>query len=454
MNLHRLPFLLLVTARLIAADNYGTSTVAPAIPPPQPGPPYLQLAPMLGHIGPTGARIWVKATAAAKASIRVSERGDLADAREIAGPPLESESAFTGIVELTSLKPATRYYYLVLLDGHPALARPWPSFTTAPADGTPGRLRFAFGSCAGKEPWLDAATWADLEARTHVDLVLLLGDNHYANTTEPAKQRAAFIAHRSNPGFRTLFQRTPLYAIWDDHDFGVNDSDGQQKGKEDVLRTFKEFFANPGYGEPDNPGVYFKFSRGNVDFFLLDDRYHRSPNKAPDDDGKTMLGPRQLDWLTRELLASKAAIKVIGSGGEWQVHGTDDSWKSFQRERKAIFDFLAEHQMKNVLLLSGDRHFTAGYQTDGRFIEVSSGPLGSPNAPGKPGREMFSFHDHGKMYCVFDLDTAVAPPAVTLEIYETGVGLVEKRSFTWEEVTGAAKIEPRFSTNITNKKEK
>ncbi len=441
--MHRLLLLTLAgVATSFGAADYGSSTAAPAIPAPQPGPAYLQLAPMLGHISSTDARVWIKATGAAKWSVRVGERADLAAAQEIEGSKLEEASAFTGTALIPGLKPGTRYFYSVRLDGQPATSRPWPSFTAAPLEGSKGHLRFAFGSCVGKEPWLDAAVWADLDARTPVDLVLLLGDNHYANSPEPAKQRAAFIAHRDNAGFRSLFQRTPIYAVWDDHDFGVNDSDGTQKDKELSLRTFREFFANPAYGEPENAGVYFKFSRGDVDFFMLDDRYYRSPNKAPDDEKKTMLGAKQLEWLKRELLASKATIKVLGAGGEWQVNGSDDSWRSFQRERKDLFDFLAEHDMKNVLLLSGDRHFTAGYQVDERFIEACSGPIGSPNAPAKVAPGMFSLHDHGKMICVYDLDTAATPPAVKLEIYEAGVGLVEERPFTWDEVTGAAKIEP------------
>ena len=448
----RLLAFVLISATALAADDYGKSTEAPAVPPPQPGPAYLQLAPMLGHVGPAEARIWIKATGAAKLAVRVSERADFTDARDIAGPELKAASAFTGVVVISELKAGTRYFYTVLLDDQPALARPWPAFTTAPADGAKGRLRFAFGSCAGKEPWLDAATWADLDARTAVDLVLLLGDNHYANTTDPGKQRAAFIAHRKQAGFRAFFQHTPLYGIWDDHDFGVNDSDGTQAGKEDSLRTFNEFFANPGAGEPDNPGVYFKFTRGDVDFFMLDDRYHRSPIKAPDDGTKTQLGAKQLAWLKRELLASKATLKVIGAGGEWQSDSVADSWKSYAREEQEIFDFLAEHEMKNVLLLSGDRHFTAAYHVRGRFIEVTSGPLGSPGAKSKPVPEMFAYRDDGKFFCIYDIDTAATPPAVTLEIWQTGAGLVEKRAFTWEQVTGGAKIEPHLPPPKTDAK--
>ena len=436
--------LLLLPAIAFAADDYGSSTAAPSVPPPQPGPPYLHLAPMLGHVSPTEARIWVKATGAAKVAVRVHTTADLRDGREVAGPDLAAETDFAGTIRVTGLEPATRYFYSVLIDGQPAMARPWPSFVTAPADGTPGKMRVAFGSCVGKEPWLDAATWADLDGRGRADLVLLLGDNHYANTTDPVKQRAALIAHRANPAFGALFTRTPLYAIWDDHDYGPNNSDGTLKGKEQSLRTYAEFFANPAAGQPDDPGVYFKFTRGAVDFFMLDVRYHRSPNNAPNDAQKTMLGAKQVAWLKRELLASKAAIKVLAAGGEWQSDSSDDSWKSFRREEDDLFAFLEEHQMRNLLLLSGDRHFTAAYQVRGRYLEVTSGPLGSPGAKSKPVPEMFTYYDAGKMFCIYELDTAADPPAVTLEIHQTAGGLLEKRAFTWEEVTGMTKIERRL----------
>jgi len=71
---------------IFAADDYGTSTVAPVIPPPQPGPPYLQLAPMLGHVSASDARIWIKATGAAKWSVHVSAQADLSESRELEGP--------------------------------------------------------------------------------------------------------------------------------------------------------------------------------------------------------------------------------------------------------------------------------------------------------------------------------------------------------------------------------
>jgi hypothetical protein len=132
---------------------------------------------------------------------------------------------------------------------------------------------------------------------------------------------------------------------------------------------------------------------------------------------------------------------VIASGGEWQSDGSEDSWASFRGEQDDLFAFLEKHGMKNVLLLSGDCHLTAAYHVRSRFLEVTAGPLGSLGAKSKPVPEMIAYHDTGKMFCVYELDTAGPLPAVTLEIYQTGIGLVEKRAFPWDEVTGASLID-------------
>ena len=179
---------------------------------------------------------------------------------------------------------------------------------------------------------------------------------------------------------------------------------------------------------------------------MLDVRYHRSPNAAPDDGTKTMLGERQLAWLKRGLLASKAAVKLLASGSEWQSNGHADSWTSFARERKEVFDFIAANRVEGVVLLSGDRHFSAGYQVRDQLVEVTSGPMGSINYPSPNLPEMFFNFGEGKMYCVFEVDTGGGDgraPALTVEVFRAGEGSVYKRALTWDEVNGRAKI-PRL----------
>jgi alkaline phosphatase D len=404
--------------------------------------PHLELGPMVGHAGPDQVKIWIKASGAAPWAIRFGEKEDLSDARHVPGPRLEEATEFMGHITITELEPDRRYYYTVMVGDETALARPFPSFNTAPELGAPNQVRFAFVSCLGRNGFESAAAWGDMAARVEIDLLLMLGDNHYADSTEPARQRAAYYSHRRIAGYEEITRHTPTYAIWDDHDYGPNDSDSTAEGKENSLRTFQEFWANPASGEPDNPGIYFKFSRGDIDFFMLDVRYHRSPNRAPNDESKTMLGAKQLAWLKRELLESTAKVKFIASGSEWQLNGHLDSWTSFDRERREIWDFMREHELQGVVFLSGDRHFTGAYQIQGRFIEVTSGPLGSRNFPTKNLPEMFLNHGAGKLYAIFEADTRAPEPVLSLEVYRAGEGLIEKRAFTWAEINGEQLIPP------------
>jgi alkaline phosphatase D len=397
----------------------------------------LELGPVLGLASDGGARIWIKASRSTTGAVVIGERQDLRDGRRVSGPSLTAESDFMGIVEVEGLRPATRYFYEILVDdrAEPAAAS---SFVTPPPD-TAGRLRFAVTSCVGL-PEDAAPAWAEL-VDVPIDLLLRVGDNVYAGSTDPQVQRPIYDAHRRLAAHRAVVARTPSLAIWDDWDYAGDNSDGTAPGKELSLNTFKQLWPNPGYGQPADPGVYFKASWGDVDFFMLDGRYHRSPNEAADDGRKTMLGAAQLAWLKRELAASDATFKFLASGGEWQSRGREDSWRSFLRERNELFRFIEEHRITGVVLLSGDRHVTAAYQVLGRFVEVTSGPFGAENhePPYNPD-EMFMLHDDGNFFVVFEVDTTAAEPALGLEIHRVGQGLVRKRALSWQEINGDVSI--------------
>jgi len=409
---------------------------------PVPGEPFLHAGPLVGHVGPTTARLWAKASNASRLGFRVGTDAALADATVVDGPAVAAEAGFTGQVEVRDLSPATRYHYCPLLDGRPALPRPYPAFVTAPPAGSRGRLRVAFGSCVGRRGVHAAAAFGEMAARRNFDLLLLLGDNHYADTTDPATQRDYYHMQRTVDGFARLVRETPTCAIWDDHDFGPNNSDGTLPGKADSLRVFGEWWANPAAGEPGNPGCYYRFDRGGVDFFMLDDRYHRSPNGSPDGPGKTMLGERQLAWLLDGLAASTAPFKIVASGSEWQTRTQPDCWSSFARERQRIFDHVTGRGIEGVVLLSGDRHFTAGYQVQGRHLEFTSGPIGSANVTLQENPERFTGADEGKLWMVLDLDTAASPPRLAYEIWQAGGGLLERRELSSAQVNGREKIAP------------
>lgn len=464
-------FLLASSAAVTAAAQ--EPQVKPAQPAPQPkaaaikeehgpvpvitpvsGPCFLHAGPMVGHVTHDSVRLWAKGSNVGELAFRIGTQADLADGRLVSGPELLEASSFTGQVEITGLQPAIRYYYTVVINGVPALARPYPSFVTAPAASEKQRLRFAFGSCVGRRGYLSAASFGEMAARQNFDLLFMLGDNHYGDTTDPALLRDYYHMLRTVDGFEQIIRTTPTYAIWDDHDYGPNNSDGTTAGKEDSLRVFSEWWANPAYGEKDNPGCYHRFSRNGIDFFMLDSRYYRTPNKTPEDGKKTMLGQRQLAWLKEGLSKSKAAFKIVACGSEWQTLTQPDCWSSFARERQEIFYHITSNKIDGVILLSGDRHFSAGYQIQDKHLEFTSGPLGSGNATLHDNPERFTGADEGKLWMILDLDPATTPPTCHYEIWQAGGGLLERRALSYEEVSGRKKIAPSPTPLIPERMEK
>jgi len=314
--------------------------------------------PILGSIEPDRVTLWMFAPA--EAECNYTYRADNAEEAEeasgkgalvaVPNPAAKgSGSPFKSVVK--GLAANTRYHYTITVDGksNPAWSG---SFTTAPTTGKPTAFRLALTSCM--KIGQPQASWFLLLAQ-QPDIHLTVGDTHYADTTDPTVQLKHHVAYRRQPEFATVLRHVPTYAMWDDHDYGPNNSDGTAKGKENSLAGWKQAWPNPPLGTPDTPGAFFAFSRGDVDFFMVDSRYHRSPDKAVDDDQKRMLGDAQFKWLLDGLKKSEARFKVIVSGSTLQ-HSKVDGWRIYTFSRHRLFDALKKHEISGVMYMSGDIH--------------------------------------------------------------------------------------------------
>ena len=81
---------------------------------------------------------------------------------------------------------------------------------------------------------------------------------------------------------------------------------------------------------------------------MVDSRYHRSPDKVPDNDKKRMLGDAQFSWLLEGLRRSKARFKVIVSGSTLN-HSKSDGWRIYTFSRHRLFDALKKHAISGVM---------------------------------------------------------------------------------------------------------
>ncbi len=314
--------------------------------------------PLLGDVTPTSAKIWVRTNKEAnvKVSLFKEENEQVGNFES----KTSGEHEYTAIVQLSGLDSFTNYRYTIQVDGSQFFDN--GTFRTLKSKGQQVKLKIGFGGGAGYTPWFERM-WDTLAVQSF-DAFLLLGDNVYIDyPTLPEAQQYCYYRRQSRPEFRRFTPNVPIYAIWDDHDFTVNDGEGGAEietpsWKRPVWNVFQNQWANPYYGGgSEHPGCWFDFSMGDIDFIMLDCRYYRENPKEVDD--PSMLGEYQKKWLKEKLKASTATFKVIASSVPWAKDtkpGSDDTWDGFPNEREEIFSFIEENKIDGVLLISADRH--------------------------------------------------------------------------------------------------
>jgi alkaline phosphatase D len=367
--------------------------------------------PMLGDLRKDCVKIWVRTAKPTDVAVHVGE--STFEARS------HRDDDFTAVIDVEGLRPGVRYQYNLEIDGQ-ALELPYETaFTTLPEKLQ--RFTLAFGGGAGYTPHKERM-W-DVIARHKPQAMLLLGDNVYIDLPEsPESQRYCYYRRQSRPEFRRLVTQTPVFAIWDDHDFGTNDCSGgpdkdRPEWKRPVLKIFTENWANPSYGGgQENPGCWFTARVGPIDFFFLDTRYYRHP-------GHSMLGPHQLAWLKQKLQRSTATFKIICSSvplARGTKPGSKDTWDGFADEREEIFSLIDDKKISGVFTLAADRHRSDirkiprpnGYDT----YEFMSSRLTNVHVHQVIKGAMFGYNEK----CSFGLvsfDFTVENPTATYEIY-------------------------------------
>lgn len=324
------------------------------------GYPRIMNGPMLCAPEEQAITVWVRTSGSYAVKLEISESPDFSRTLSAVAETAQADCDFCVVLRADGLQAGRVYYYRVLIDGvldrysraqAPGVAR------TAPPQGMAGRFSIGFGSCARRQIDPLQLIWRQVLERSP-DLFLWLGDNCYADTDSPLFLREEMRIQRDVPMLQPVLRSIPQLAIWDDHDYALNDSDRANPVREEALEVFRQYWGNPASGLPEMPGVFFQYSFGGVDFFFLDGRYYRDPNALADQPGKTMLGAGQLAWLKQALIESRAPFKCLVSGGGWTMAKGPggDSWSSFLHERNLLFDFIRDERISGILLLSGDTH--------------------------------------------------------------------------------------------------
>jgi alkaline phosphatase D len=381
-------------------------------------PPAKNIGPMVGYTTHNKSAIWYYAGQGRAVELRYGKKGAASTKLMKQNMPPRPENNFTSLAELTDLVPATDYQYQIWVDGKKAREG---SFSTAPIPHQPVEYNYLFASCISLQVSKIQKAW-DAILKEDYDFQLFHGDNVYANSTAYNMLWGHHMAQRSVSNFAEVLSRAPTFATWDDHDFGPNDSDGNSPGKEESLRLFKDVWANPSHGLPEAPGVFYTYMWGDVQYFVLDNRYHRTkPGKGPDN---TQLGARQREWLLDGLKKSRAPFKVILSGGSIQRGG--EKWAEYEVELKTIMNFIRDNKIYGVMFQGGDVHIVYFKKYDNNaqdefFKQTRPALLQYETEMGYPVYDIISsgVAKHPlRPWAIVNVNTKLADPKMTFRFYE------------------------------------
>jgi alkaline phosphatase D len=277
--------------------------------------------------------------------------------------------------------------------------------------------RIAFGSCT--RHMQDAPLFNTIVA-AKPDLFLMIGDVIYPdindeatalidpwpneNTVERISQVYAQMAAKSE--YQNLKKSIPIMAVWDDHDYGINDGSSNFSLKDHSQQLFLDFFDEPANSERRRtPGIYdakiFGPDGKRVQIILLDVRYFRTPplpdtrseeakkalniagRYAPNSDPKaTILGETQWRWL-EEQFRKPAEVRLLVSAYPLIPYELGrDAWGNFPLERQKMFKLIEKTKANGVVILSGDVHFAEISKIDiwpYPLFEFTSSPLAAPS---------------------------------------------------------------------------
>ncbi|KZT66718.1 hypothetical protein DAEQUDRAFT_443823 [Daedalea quercina L-15889] len=270
---------------------------------------------------------------------------------------------------------------------------PTPAETESIADDASGT-----SAVDGPEPTVvpvlsaSALTVEPVLNKAPTEFMIFMGDFIYADVPiyygdDKEAYRRLYRRNYQSPSFRKVYEQLPFFHTYDDHEI-INNYAGHSNDSAPPFANANDAFAlynaQGNYDSVHQGQHYYDFRYGDVAFFVMDTRRHRSVVEETDAPSRTMLGEQQLaalyDWLGRvnNTATFKFIVTSVPFTGLWTYEGVYETWNGFQSEKAALLS--AFQTVPNVILLSGDRHEFAAIEfpsaNPARTVyEISTSPL-------------------------------------------------------------------------------
>lgn len=332
-------------------------------------------------------------------------------------------------VMVTGLAPNEEYVYSIEGGPAPGRVRTW-------AHGVEPTLRVATAGCAMSGS--NAKVFEEVAAQKY-DMFIHMGDMHYADIEDNDVEqfRLATDKVHGSPRQQLLFQSTPVYYMWDDHDYGPNDSNMLSLSREAAMDNFKSSVPHPSRGGQE---VYYAYSVGRTRFVMIDTRSESIP-------GKQLFSGPQRSWLLQEIRgAGRHKLLVLMLGQPWigkeDVDG--DGWRGHLDARQAVSTVIGESVGQggydNIVGIASDSHMAAfddGSNTDfsdtgaAGFPLMQAGPLarlgsckGGPYMTGCYGHQYAVNQQYGSMEIKDDGGNTSAAICVHFRLHRATEGVL------------------------------
>lgn len=199
-----------------------------------------------------------------------------------------------------------------------------------------------------------------------------VGDHVYYDQVGPVfrlktlnKMRRRYRKVRSYKHLNNLLRSTQFFAMGDDHDMHVDNSNWRRRHEEPEvfkagMKAYKEY-QHPGGPADDTDHMWYSFSRDIADFFVLDTRSERDERYIDDQSRPkkpTLISAAQFKAFRKWITSPNRNGRVVFVVTPVSLAGEDnmDGWMGCPEQQKTMLKLIADKP--NTFILTGDSHGT------------------------------------------------------------------------------------------------
>jgi phosphodiesterase/alkaline phosphatase D-like protein len=218
------------------------------------------------------------------------------------------------------------------------------------------------------------------------DIMFFLGDNVYAAVKDPIEPKEIWKRYVETRQKLEIFyadRLIPIFATWDDHDFGWDNGDKTYAYTKESTQIFRDFFPQDSIANilTPGPGVAQILDLYNQRFIFTDDRTFRDPVN-----GNSMWGMEQESWVKQLFLNANGPLWLISGSQVFGKYGSSESMENDFPQHLERLQSTFKSTTVPFFILSGDLHASEVMRltpdlTGQETLEITSSSMHAYHSP-------------------------------------------------------------------------